>query len=155
MRDLQNKLADVTTTVQESAENICQCGFSLQHISDSAFECFSSPDEVTFRARLQGTAQASSSQLVNYIEQWSTTDVTIAVQGLRLRVDSSCSIAISSFSDPECETEQQQQPTSDSNLPAIIGGVVAGGVALVVTVLAVGLVVIMIKRHSTTVPLKR
>ena len=35
-------------------------------------------------------------------------------------------IAISSFSDPECETEQQQQPTSDSNLPAIIGGAVAG-----------------------------
>ena len=61
-------------------------------------------------------------------------------------LNSSCSIAISSFSDPECETEQQ--PTSDSNLPAIIGGAVAGGVALVVTVLAVGLVVILIKKHS-------
>ena len=145
----------MTTTVQENAENICQCGFSLQHISDSAFECFSNPDEVTFRARLQGTAQASSSQLVNYIEQWSTTDVTIAVQGLRLRVDSSCSIAISSFSDPECETEQQQQPTSGSNLPAIIGGAVAGVVALIVTVLGVGLVVIIIKRRSATIHFKR
>ena len=130
---MQNKLADVTTTVQENAENICQCGFSLQHISDSAFECFSNPDDVTFRARLQGTAQASSSQLVNYIEQWSTRDVTIAVQGLRLRVDSSCSIAISSFSDPECEAERQQ-PTSYSNLPAIIGGAVAGVVALTVSI---------------------
>ena len=68
----------------------------------------------------------------------------IAVQGMRLRVDGSCSIAISSFSDPKCETERQQQPTSYSNLPAIIGGAVADGVALVVTVLAVGLVVIMI-----------
>ena len=97
------------------------------------FACFLNPDEVTFRARLQGTAQASSSQLVNYIEQWSTTDVTIAVQGLRLRVDSSCSIAISSFSDPECETEWQQ-PTSYSNLPAIIGGGVAGVVALTVSI---------------------
>ena len=154
MRDLQNKLTDVTTTVQENTENICQCGFSLHRISDSAFECFSNPDEVTFRARLHGTAQASSSQLVNYIEQWSTRDVTIAVQGLRLRVDSSCSIAISSFSDPECETERQQ-PTSDSNLAAIIGGAVAGSVALIVTVLAVGLVVIMIKRHFRTIHLKR
>ena len=69
--------------------------------------------------------------------------MTIAVQGMRLRVDGSCSISICSFSDPECETERQQ-PTSDSNLPAILGGAVAGGVALVVTVLAVGLVVIMI-----------
>ena len=51
------------------------------------------------------------------------------------------SIAISSFSDPECETEQQQQPTSDSNLPAIIGGAVAGVVALIVTMLGVGPVV--------------
>ena len=57
-------------------------------------------------------------------------------------LNSSCSIAISSFSD-------QQQPTSVSNLPAIIGGAVAGGVALIVTVLTVGLVVIMIKRRST------
>ena len=144
----------MTTTVQENTENICQCGFSLQHISGSAFECFSNPDEVTFRARLQGTSQASSSQLVNYIEQWSTRDVTIAVQGLRLRVDSSCSIVISSFSDPECETERQQH-TSDSNLPAIVGGGVTGAVALIVTVLIVGLVVIMIKRRSTTVHFKR
>ena len=80
--------------------------------------------------------------------------MTIAVQGLRLRVDSSCSIAISSFSDPECETEQQQ-PTSDSSLPAILGGGVAGGVALVVTVLGVGLVVIIIKRRSATIHFKR
>ena len=144
----------MTTTVQENTENICQCGFSLQHISGSAFECFSNPDEVTFRARLQGTAQASSLQLVNYIEQWSTRNVTIAVQGLRLRVDSSCSIAISSFSDPECETEQQQ-PTSDSNLPVLVGGAVAGVVALIVTVLAVGLVVIIIKRRSATIHFKR
>ena len=43
---------------------------------------FSNPDEVTFRARLHGTAQASSSQLLNYIEQWNTRDVTITVQGL-------------------------------------------------------------------------
>ena len=90
---------------------------------------------------LQGTAQASSSQLVNYIEQWSTRDVTIAVQGLTLQVDSSCSIVISSSSDPECEAERQQQPMSDSNLPAIITGPVAGGVALIVTALIVSLVV--------------
>ena len=96
---------------------------------------WSNPDEVTFRAQLHGTAQASSSQLVNYIEQWSARDVTIAVQGLRLRVDSSCSIAISSFSDPECETERQQ-PTSDSNLTAIVGG--AACVVLIATVLIVG-----------------
>ena len=64
-------------------------------------------------------------------------------------LNSSCSIAISSFSDPECETEGQRQPTSGFNLPAIVGGAVAGGVALVVTVLAVGLVLILIKKHST------
>ena len=60
-----------------------------------------------------------------YMEQWSSRDVTIAVQGLRLRVDSSCSIAISLFSDPECETERQQ-PMSDSNLAAIVAGAARG-----------------------------
>ena len=68
-------------------------------------------------------------------------------------MDGSCSIAISSFSDPECETEQQQ-PTSDSNLPAIIGGAVAGVAALIVTVLGLGLVVIVVKRRSATIHLR-
>lgn len=48
LRDLQNKLTDVINTVQENTQNICQCGFSLQHISDGTFECFSNLDEVTF-----------------------------------------------------------------------------------------------------------
>lgn len=147
MRDLQNKLADVTTTVQENTQNLCQCGFSLQHISDSAFECFSNPDEVTFRARLHETTQASTSQLMNYLQQWIMGNVTIVVRGLRLQIDSTCSITISSFSDPECESKQQ--PPSDYTFPAVIGGAVAGGVALVVIVVAVGMVVAMIKRHFT------
>ena len=48
-------------------------------------------------------------------------------------MDNSCSIVTSSFSDPECETERHQ-PTSDSNLPAIVGGAVAGVVALTVSI---------------------
>ena len=150
MQGLQNKLTDVTTTVQENTQNLCQCGFSLQHISDGAFECFSNPDEVTFRARLHGTGQASSSQLMSYMKQWIMGDVTLLVQGLNLRVDSTCSIAISSFSDPECESEQQQQPPSGSTFPAVIGGAVAGVVALIVIVVAVGMVMAVIKRHPTS-----
>ena len=40
-----------------------------------------------------------------------------------------------------CETEQQQQPTSDSNLSATKGRAMAGGVASIVTMLIVSLVV--------------
>ena len=42
-------------------------------------------------------------------------------------------------------------PSSSLHLTlAVIGGAVAGGVALVVIVVAVGMVVAMIKRHSTS-----
>ena len=92
--------------------------------------------------------------IVALSQQLPSTVVGPVIVTLGESLNSSCSIAISSFSDPECETERHQ-PTSDSNLPAIVGGAVAGGVVLIVTVLAVGLVVIMIKRHSTTIHLKR
>ena len=80
-------------------------------------------------------------------------DSTIAVQGVCLDVDGSCSIVINSFGDPQCTTAgpsvttpmttlstTTMTPQSDSTT-AIIGGVVA--VVIVVT-LAVIVVIIAI-----------
>ena len=98
------KLNDITNEVVQNINQRCECRLSAEHITDGAFQCFESSDQqVTFRARLHGTAQVTSSQLVAYLEIFvSRTDSTIAVQGLRLDVDRSCSIVINSFGDPQC-----------------------------------------------------
>ena len=123
----------------QNTEQLCQCRFSAEHITGDAFQCFAnSEQQVTFRARLHGTAQATSSQLLTNLETWvAQVDSTIAVQGIRLDVDNSCPLAINNFGDPECATEPAQLDSSG----AIVGGVVS---VLVVITSAVTLVVIAI-----------
>lgn len=96
---------------------------------------------MTFRARLHGTAQVTSSNLIVYIEQWKARGVTIAVQGVRLSVDRACILAVSAFDDLECEV-----PSSVN--AAIIGSVVAVAVLLIVVAGIVIVVVIFLKRHQ-------
>ena len=92
-----------------------------------------------FRAKLHGTAQATSSQLLTNIVTWvAQMDSTIAIQGVRLHVDSSCLIAISTFSDPECT---RVAPTSNSALTA---GAIVGGVVVILVILAVIITVISV-----------
>ena len=93
------KLSDIANTVVQNINQLCQCGLSVEYITESAFQCFpNSEQQVTFRARLHGTAQVTSSQLIAYLGTFvSQTDSTIAVQGLHLDVDSSCPVAIDTF----------------------------------------------------------
>ena len=101
---------------------------------------------MTFRARLHGTAQVTSSQLRAYLGTFVfRRDSTIAVQGLRLDVDSSCSIAISTFGDPQCSTTTTSDSTTTEaalpdNTAATIGGVVA---VIVIAVVAVTVIIII------------
>ena len=118
------KLFDIINEVVQKINQICQCGISAELITEGAFQCFENSDhQVTFRARLRGTAQNTSSQLLAYLETFvvkADASTTIAVQGARLDVDSSCPIAINTFSDPQCIAVR---PTPI--IAAIIGGVVA------------------------------
>ena len=130
-----SKLNDIANRVVQNMNQHCQCGISAELITEGAFQCFENSDhQVTFRARLHGTAQITSSQLLTYLETFvvkGNSSTTIAVQGVRLDVDNNCPVAINSFSDPQC-INTTMTPQSD-NTAAIIGGVVA--VIVVVTVI--------------------
>ena len=96
----------------QNTERLCQCGFNAENITDSAFRCFqSSEHQVTFQARLHGTANVTSIQLIEYIQQWISTEIHVVVQGVRLDIDM-CPVAITSFQDPHCP--ETTQPTSDT-----------------------------------------
>ena len=96
-----------------NTQQLCLCGLRTDHITEYAFQCFANSEyKVTFRARLHGTAQATSSQLLTNIETWvAQTDTTIAIQGVRVHIDSSCPFAISTFGDPECTTDTAVVPS--------------------------------------------
>ena len=119
----------------QNTERLCQCGFNADYITDSAFQCFPNSDQqVTFRAKLHGTAHATSSQLTEYIQQWINRGTSIAVQGVRINVDI-CPVVISSFEDPQCSDETIQPDFSST--AAIFGGVVAVVLIFAVTVIII------------------
>ena len=129
----------------QKTEQLCQCGLSTDRITEGAFQCFMNSDQqVTFRARIHGTAQANSSQLITYIEQWVTTETSIAVQRVRIRVDT-CPVAITTFDDPECA--QTSLPTSD-NTAAIISGVIVALVVIVVITISVVVIFVMKNKRA-------
>ena len=137
----------------QNTEELCQCGFSAEHITDDAFQCFPNSDQkVTFRARLHETTHANSSQLIEGIELWVNTGTSIAVQGVRMNIDI-CPVAISSFGDPQCLDEMSQpttdEPTSQSDFSstaAIVGGVVT--VVLIFAVTVIIIAALVTKNHK-------
>ena len=130
----------------------CQCGLSAECITEGAFQCFRNSDQqVTFRARLCGTAQTNNSLLLAYLETFVTqTDSTNAMQGVRLDVNSSCSVIINSFGDPQCTltatTDSTTMTGQSDNTVAIIGGVVAVIVVVAVTIIIMALIVAFVTR---------
>ena len=129
----------------QKTEQLCQCGLSADRVTEGAFQCFMNSDQqVTFRARIHGTAKANSSQLIAYIEQWVATGTSIAVQRVRIRVEA-CPVAITTFDDPECA--QTTPPTSD-NTAAIIGGVIVTLVVIVAVTITVVVIFIMKNKRA-------
>ena len=99
---------------------------------------------VTYRARLKGTSEISSTTLVSVIEDWVSGGSSVVVTGVQMTLDSECTVAISSLDEKEC---QSAVSTSSSDNVAIIGGIVAAVIAVLIISITVVVVVLLILRH--------
>ena len=61
-----------------------------------------SPSYVTYRARLEGTSEVESGHLISLIGQWVGDGAGIIVNGVVMKVDPKCSVAISDLGEEEC-----------------------------------------------------
>ena len=157
LSDTSAKLSDIITAVVQNTERLCQCGFNADYITDCAFQCFPNSDQqVTFRAKLHGTAHVTSIQLIEDTQQWVNTKAPVAVQGVRVNIDT-CPVAITSFQDPQCP--ETTQPTSDStttettldtadNTVAIVGGVVGVMIGLILAMTFIVIAVLVTKNRK-------
>ena len=142
----------VINSVTLAVDELCQCGFSRETFLNidvtTGFQCFDeSPNAVTFRGEIGPSLTASSSQLISYLDQWVATDPTIVVLSSRLTIDSSCSVEIDNFNDPECSDVTPTVPAAKAT-DAIIGGVVGGVVAISIAVLALVAVVCLLRNFG-------
>ncbi len=144
---------DIMKSLQAAIEEVCHCGFTMQHLMAGEFRCLSQLEEVTYRARLSGTTSTSSSDIVALIEEWVVSgEASVLVLSVRMSLDSTCwPVAIESFAAQECG-EEDNQPASDGsdNTVAVVGGVVAVVVVLIVaiTVLVIAILVLRRRRHA-------
>ena len=169
------KLEDIRDGVQQEIDSLCQCGFTTEHLTDSEFQCFTDLTEVTFRARLRGTVQATTSELIRYIEQWIAGGGSVLVERVRHTTDSTCQpVEVSSFSDPECgtttespttesptesptpdDTESPTQAAQSDDTVAIIAGVVIP-VVLIVAIVAITIIImsLVLKNRRASITLQ-
>ena len=130
---------------------------------------------MTYRARLEGTSETDSDSLISLIEDWVRGGgASVIVTGILMTVDSHCSVAISSLSEPECSPTQPVTPSASpfstpydtsrimvspaescvcsDNTPVIIGGVVVAIVIIMTTagtIIAIIALVTKSRRQST------
>ena len=160
--------------VRKLTSSCPECGITSDIIDMQSFSCFpESPSRVTYRARLQGTSETDSSSLISLIERWVDDGATIVVIGLLMKVDSKCSVQISSFNEGECfetpETVPDPTPSPKYNVDStpganagptdsttdaagntispgpIIGGIVAVLVIFIVPISLIIVVVLILK----------
>ena len=156
------------------------CGITNDVIDKEFVSCFpESPSHVTYRARLQGTSETDSGSLISLIEKWVSDGATIVVTGLLMKVDSKCSVEISSFNEGECSETPKTVPGPTPSLKfnvdstpganagptdstansadntvspgAIIGGIVA---VLVILIIAISVIIVMILKYRRGDPKK-
>ena len=88
----------------EKLSALCpDCGVTQAIIDKQAFLCYpESPSYVTYRARLEGTSEVESGRLISLIGQWVADGSGIIVNGVVMKVDPKCSVAISDLGEEEC-----------------------------------------------------
>ena len=81
------------------------CHLDNHDITQTEFQCFpGSPNQVTFRGKVQDRTQATAREVIYYMERWisSSDAVTMPVHHARLDINSTCVVLIISLDDPEC-----------------------------------------------------
>ena len=139
----------------------CGCVLNEDHFTNRGFQCFSSsPQAVTYRAELHGTLQASVPDLIVYLEEWISSEVTISVQFLILSIDESCTVEVSSTAEEECRAREStvismvdNTLTNQSNSTVIVVGVLL--VVAMVIIAVVVIVIVIVRNHHSALNLQK
>ena len=143
------KLEHITAAVVKELKSSCsECGPEM--IDNQLFVVCNpeSPSFLTYRARLEGTSERDSGSLVSLIEDWVRGgEASLIMTGVLMTVDSHCSVAISSLSQPQCPPSSSDMPAverSSDDEPAQVSDAIIGGVVAVVIVLIVAITIAVI-----------
>ena len=144
----RQKIEDIENTMAQNVARLCRCEFNSAFLSNSQLRCFEeSPQIVTFRSQLSETSQTSTVELVSYIELWISDSEGVAVDGVFLGFQTTCSLVINSLDAIECPGGSTD---ANDNLVAIVGGVMAAVLLFILVGVAIVTLTVFIKKQRTT-----
>lgn len=122
----------------------CDCVFTSYNIDREDLDCSTgSTNSLNYTARLTSTfADIDSQELLEFVSQWVSSEPTITVEGVLLRVvEDKCTGSVATVGSDVCPNHRQ---TSDdgSVKPALVIGVPIVGTALLI-VIVVGVIVVV------------
>ena len=141
------KLEQVTAAIVERLNISCEeCGRE-NIIGSEFFFCYpESPSFLTYRARLKGTSETDHGSLVLLIEAWVRGGgVSLILTGVRMTVDSRCSVTISDVNEDECSQMTTSAPVSSNR--AIAAAAIGGVMATINTIALLAVVVFLFLRY--------
>lgn len=131
------------TRLITNVASICSCSLDSDDLLNSQLQCFDeSANTVTFRTQLTGTNEASTSELVSALEEWTSLDDSFLVDGVRLSFNTTCPLLVSNFNTEECpNTVATAGPLTEGPISiTLIVSVILGVLLLVSLVLNVILI---------------
>ena len=142
------KIEDIENTMAQNVARLCRCEFNSTLLSNSHLQCFDeSPQIVTFRSQLSETTQTSTVEVVSYIEVWISDSEGVAVDGVFLGFQTTCSLVINSLDAVECPGGSTPQ---NDNLGGVVGGVMVAVLLFILVVVAIVTLIVFIKKQRTT-----
>ena len=152
----EEKLNIIIAQVSAEIESLCGCGFEMDSIEAGQFDCSDEPNDVTFRAKINGDVNELAPELIEYIEMWVNSTVVIEVQGVNFTLSTTCPVEIESFDEGLCEPEPPTIVTGgvssggDDDDAGLIAGVIVGVLAAIIiaAILIVVVVYFITREHK-------
>ena len=94
---------NIEDALEEAIKRRCRCSFSKDNLLIGSFGCDTSPNLTTYRNTLIGTHNFNATQLIGFIQDWVTSGPKIKMDWYTIGVDNSCSVAIASLEEKECD----------------------------------------------------
>lgn len=128
------------------------------YFDDMRFICRNPDDDrILVQGSIVGTALATSTKLVQYLDDWRKTDSPhFVILGLQLYVNKTCEVALDDFgSHTQCEVPERppdaiEDTTGSTDTAILFGfiGVVLVAVIVVIFILVIVIAVVLVKRSG-------
>lgn len=141
-------LENITSVIEKKVSNLCMCKFANTNIDSNLLNCSGkSTYFLTYRARLSGTSEVDSQELIAHIADWVSLGEELEIHGILMKIRQDCKVPISSFDEEECEASADKEANdSSSRNSIIIAASITGGILLIIIVL---IAIILVFRRIT------